>query len=121
MTWSFSVVFNIILFYILIAILLIRSHVQHSVMYMHLKLLCDVKPNFIVLIVKVGKLIKLVQNKKTASVGNRTQNVSVTAHHLYHRPKDDSPETHLLIYHKVIRYYIGDLFKSQFESLVFYL
>ena len=50
-----------------IAILLIRSHVQLYVMYMHLKLLCDYKPNFIVLIVKSRKLtglIKLVQNKK---------------------------------------------------------
>ena len=64
--------------------------------------------------------IKLVQNIKNASVENITQNVSVTAHHLYHRPKDDLPETHLLIYHIAIRYYIGDLFKSQFDSLVFY-
>jgi len=29
---------------------------------------------------------------------NRTQNVSLIAHLLYHRPKDDLPETHLLIY-----------------------
>ena len=51
----------------LIAILLIRSYVQLKVMYMQLKLLCDFKPNFIVLIVKWRKLtglIKLVQNKK---------------------------------------------------------
>ena len=38
-----------------IAILLIRSHVQLQAMYMHLKLLCDFKPNFIVLIVKIEK------------------------------------------------------------------
>ena len=49
------------------------------------------------------------------SVGNRTQNVSVTAHHLYHRPKNDLPETHLLIYYKAIRYYIDDLFNSQLD------
>ena len=47
----------------------------------------------------VSKYFLMVQNKKPASVGNRTQKVSVTAHHLYHRPKDDLPETHLLIYH----------------------
>ena len=38
-----------------IAILLIPSHVQLLVMYMYLKLLCDFKPNFIVLIVKIEK------------------------------------------------------------------
>jgi len=58
---------------------------------------------------------------KNASIGNRTQSVSVTAHHLYHRPIDDILETHLLIDHIAVRYYIGDLFKSQFDSLVFYL
>ena len=61
------------------------------------------------------------RENKNASVENRTQNVSVTAHHLYHRPKDDLPETHLLIYHIAVRYYRGDMFKSQFDSLVFYL
>ena len=98
----------------LIAILLIRSHVQLKVMYMHQKLLCDFKPNFIVLIVKIEKTHrshKTGSKKPNASAENRTQNVSVTAHHLYHRPKDVLPETH----------YIGELFKSQFDSLVFYL
>ena len=75
----------------LITILLIRSHVQIYVMYMYLKLLCEFKPIFIVLIVKIC-LIKLVQNKN-ASIGNRTQSVSVTAHHLYHRPNDDILES----------------------------
>ena len=70
---------------------------------------------------KLTGIIKLAQNKKNASVGNRTQNVSVTAHHLYHRPKDDLPDGYLLIYHIAIRYYIGDLFKRQFDSLVIYL
>ena len=72
---------------------------------------------------KLNCLIKLFQNKKPASVGNRTKKVSMIVHHLYHRPKGDLPETHLLIYHIyiAIRYFIGDLLKSQFNSLVFYL
>ena len=75
----------------LIVILLIRSHVHLEVMYMHLKLLCDFKPHFSVLIVKIEKTHrshKTGSKKPNASVENRTQNVSVTAQHLYLRPKD---------------------------------
>ena len=61
---------------------------------------------------KYGKLsLKMVQNKN-ASVWNWTQKVSVTAHHLYHRANDDLCQTYPLIYHKAIRYFIGDLFKA---------
>jgi len=67
---------------------------------------------------KSWKLPCLIKPVKNASVGIRTQNISVAGHHLYHRPIDYLYETHSLIY-LAIRYYKGDLFKSQSDSLVF--
>jgi len=61
--------------------------------------------------------IKVVQNKN-ASVWNWTR---VTAHPLYHRVtkcNDDLFYIYSLSYHKNIRYFIGNLFKSQFDSLI---
>jgi len=81
--------------------------------YMHLKLLVISNP---ILLFFSWKSKKTRFKIKNASVGNRTQNVRVTAHHLYHRPKDDLPETHLLIY---LRYNIGDLFKKSIRFVSF--
>jgi len=59
-----------------------------------------------------------VPQTKNVLIENRTQNVDVTAHNLYHRPNDDLHHTYPLKYHIAIRLCIGGLFKSKFESLI---
>jgi len=59
---------------------------------MHLKLLCDFKPNFIVLIMKIKKTHlshKTGSKYKKSIYWESNPNSSMTVHHLYHRPKND--------------------------------